>query len=144
MPIVQAYNHTAANFAQGNFAPGGAGAYKVLLLSSASTIDLTDTTITEVLATGTEVFGGGWAEGGVALTGVATTTVTTNDAVFDANDVVVSITGTALGPFKYLVVYNTANTKPVVVVTLDADTTVLAGNDFSIIWNTNGICLFVV
>lgn len=47
-----------------------------------------------------EVSGNGWTPGGEALTGVAVTTVTTNDALIDADNVVVTASGGQIG-FAY-------------------------------------------
>ena len=86
---ISLYNHTARRFASGENAPGDA--YKLNLYASTS-FDAAATTLASV--TGEETTAGtGYTAGGKALTNVAVTTVTTNDAKFDADDVSWAATG---------------------------------------------------
>lgn len=144
MPTIQAYNETAKNFTAGVFPPDAAGGYKLMLLDPASTIDLTNTTMTQVLATATQVSGNGWAVGGMPLTNVATTVVTANDAKFSADNVSASISGGDLGPFLYAVLFKVTGEVPIAVITLDADLTVADGSTFEVIWNVGGIATVTV
>ena len=80
---ISLYNHTAKLFAEGSNA--AADTYKIKLYSAA-TFDAADATLAGI--TGTEATTGtGYTAGGQALANVAVTTVTTNDAKFDADDV---------------------------------------------------------
>lgn len=140
---IQLFNHTAKLFAEG--ANAAADTYK-LKLYSALTADLTDTTLAEVDATGTEATAGtGYTAGGQALTNVAITTVTTNDAQFDADDVTWTASGGSIAA-AYGVIYNDtdANDPPLAVIDFDGTQTAGDGTDFRVVWNANGIFTFTV
>lgn len=145
MSTISLYNHTATRFVTG--ANAAADTYKVMLLSSSASFNATHTTIAEVSNSGAyEVYGGGWPQGGVTLTGVTLAVATTNDAAFDAADVSQAISGSDLGPFSAYVIYNDTDTSdpPMAYVTLSAAQTVTDGNTAGIIWDANGIVKFVV
>jgi len=135
------YNQAAKLFAEGSNA--AADTYKVKLYSTA-TFNAADTTLAGI--TGTEATNGtGYTLGGQALTGVAVTTVTTNDAKFDANDVVWTATGGSITA-SYAVLYNDtdANDPPLAFIDFGGSQSAGDTTDFKIVWNASGIFSFTV
>lgn len=138
---ISLYNHTAKLFADGSNAAGDT--YK-LKLYSAATFDATDTTLVGI--TGTEATTGtGYTAGGQTLANVAVTTVTTNDAKFDADDVTWTASGGAITA-AYGVIYNDTDVADPPLAFIDFDGTQSAGDttDFKVVWNANGIFTFTV
>jgi hypothetical protein len=138
---ISLYNHTAKLFADGSNA--AADTYKVALYTAA-TFDATNTTLAGV--TKTEVAGSfGYTTGGQALTGVAVTTVTTNDAKFDANDLTWSASGGAITA-SYAILYNDtdANGPPIAFIDFGGSESAGDGTNFLIVWNASGIFTFTV
>lgn len=138
---ISLYNHTAKLFADGSNA--AADTYKVKLYSSA-TFTASDTTLAGI--TGTEATAGtGYTAGGQALTGVAVTTVTTNDAKFDANDVVWTASGGSITA-SYAVIYNDtdANDPPLAFIDFGGSQSAGDTTDFKVVWNASGIFTFTV
>jgi hypothetical protein len=138
---ISLYNHTAQRFASGANAPGDT--YKVKLLTAA-TFDATHTTL--AATGGTEVANGnGYTTGGATLANVAVTTVTTNDARFDADDVTWTASGGAITA-SFAILYNDtdADDPPVAFIDFDGTKTAGTGTDFKIIWNADGIVTFTV
>lgn len=138
---VSLYNHSAARFASGANAEGDT--YKVKLLTAAS-FDATHTTL--AATGGTEVANGnGYTTGGATLANVAVTTVTTNDAKFDADDVSWTASGAALSA-SYGILYNDSDTNDPPVAFLDFGSSQSAGDgtDFKIVWNASGIFTWTV
>jgi hypothetical protein len=138
---ISLYNHTAKLFAEGSNAPGDT--YKVKLFTAA-TFNATHTTLAGV--GGTEATTGtGYNAGGPSLANVAVTTVTTNDARFDADDVTLTASGGSITA-SYGVVYNDtdANDPPLAFIDFDGSQSAGAGTDFKIIWDANGIFSFTV
>lgn len=138
---ISLYNHSAARFASGANASGDT--YKVKLLTAA-TFDASHTTLTAT--GGTEATTGtGYTAGGQALANVAVTTVTTNDAKFDADDVTWSASGGAISA-AYAIIYNDTDTDdpPVAFIDFGASESAGDGTDFKIVWNADGIVTFTV
>lgn len=138
---IQLYNHTAKLFAEGSNA--AADTYKVKLYTVA-TFDATHTTLAGV--GGTEAATGtGYNAGGPTLANVTVTTVTTNDAKFDADDVTLTASGGSITA-SYGVIYNDtdANDPPIAFINFDGSQSAGAGTDFKIIWDANGIFSFTV
>lgn len=136
---ISLYNHTAKLFADGSNAV--ADTYKVKLYTSA-TFSAADTTLAGI--TGTEATAGtGYTAGGQALTGVAVTTVTTNDAKFDANDVVWTASGGSITA-SYAVIYNDtdANDPPLAFIDFGGSQSAGDTTDFKVVWNASGIFTF--
>lgn len=138
---ISLYNHTARRFASGENASGDT--YKLKLYAS-TTFDAAATTLASV--TGEETTAGtGYIATGKALTNVAVTTVTTNDAKFDADDVVWTAAG---GPItaSFGVLYNDtdANDPPLAFINFDGSQSAGDGTDFKVVWNANGIFTFTV
>lgn len=138
---ISLYNHTAQRFASGANASGDT--YKVKLLTAA-TFDATHTTL--AATGGTEVANAnGYITGGATLANVAVTTVTTNDAMFDADDVTWTALGGAIAA-NYAILYNDtdANDQPVAFIDFGGSESAGAGTDFKIVWNASGILSFTV
>jgi hypothetical protein len=138
---ISLYNHTAAKFADGSFA--AADTYKVKLLTAA-TFDATHTTL--AATGGTEsTTGTGYTAGGQALTGVAVTTVTTNDAKFDANDLTWSASGGSIVA-SYAILYNDTDTNdpPLAFIDFGGSESAGTGTNFLIVWNASGIFTWTV
>ena len=138
---ISLYNHTAKLFADGSNAVGDT--YKVKLYASA-TFDATNTQLSGV--TGTEATTGtGYTAGGATLANVAVTTVTTNDAKFDADDVTWTASGGSITA-SYAVIYNDTdvNDPPLAFIDFDGSQSAGDGTDFKIVWNASGIFTFTV
>jgi hypothetical protein len=138
---ISLYNHTAARFADGSNAVGDT--YKVKLLTAA-TFNATHTTL--AATGGTEVANAnGYVTGGTDVTGVAVTTVTTNDATFDADDTAWTATGGSITA-SYGILYNNTDTDspPVAFIDFDGSQSAGDGTDFTIAWNASGILTFTV
>jgi hypothetical protein len=136
MATVSVYNHTALRFLNG--ANSSADTYK-LMLCTASTFNAADTTLASI--TKTEVANGnGYTTSGQALTGVSIATVTTNDAVFDADDVQWTIVTAAVSA-NSAILYNDTDTSdpPVLHIDFGGTRTVQPGNTFGVAWNADGI-----
>jgi hypothetical protein len=138
---ISLYNHTAKRFGSGENAEGDT--YKVMLCTAA-TFNASNTTLAGI--TKTEVTNGdGYTTGGAALTNVAVTTVTTNDAKFDADDVTWTASG---GPItaSFGILYNDtdANDPPVAFIDFDGSQTAGDATDFLIVWNASGIFTWTV
>jgi hypothetical protein len=138
---ISLYNHTAQRFASG--ANAVADSYK-LMLCTAATFNAADTTLAGI--TKTEVAAAnGYTAGGATLANVAVTTVTTNDAKFDADDVIWTAAGGSITA-SHGILYNDtdANDPPVAFVNFDGSKTAGTGTDFRVIWNADGIVTFAV
>jgi len=142
MPVtISVYNHTAKLFADGSNA--AADTYKVKLLTAA-TFTASHTTL--AATGGTEVANAnGYTTGGASLSGVSVTTVTTNDAMFDASDVTWTASGGSIAA-AYAILYNDTDTNDPPLAFIDFGGTETAGDatDFKIVWNASGIFTFTV
>jgi hypothetical protein len=138
---ISLYNHTAKLFADGSLAVGDT--YKVKLLSAA-TFDASHTTL--AATGGTEATAGtGYTSGGQALANVAVTTVTTNDAKFDADDVTWTASGGSITA-SYAIIYNDtdADDPPIAFIDFDGSQSAGDGTDFKIVWSASGVFSFTV
>ncbi len=139
---VSIFDHTAQRFASG--ANASSDTYKLALYTSAtylaSATTLADITKTEVAS------GNGYTTGGATLASVAVTTVTTNDAKFDANDVSWTVPAAGSLAAAYGILYNDtdANDPPVLFIDFDGTQTTTDGAIFQVIWNASGIFTFTV
>ena len=138
---ISLYNQTAKLFADGSNAV--ADTYKVALYTAA-TFDATNTTLAGVTKTEATT-GTGYTAGGQALANVAVTTVTTNDAKFDADDVVWTASGGSITA-SYAIIYNDtdANDPPLAFIDFDGSQSAGDTTDFKVVWNANGIFTFTV
>jgi hypothetical protein len=137
-PSISLYNHTTARFANGANAVGDT--YK-LMLCSAATFDAANTTLASI--TKTEISGNGYTTGGATLANVAVTTVATNNAKFDADDVSITASGGSIAA-SHAILYNDtdADDPPVAFLNFDGTITATAGVPFVVQWNANGIVTF--
>lgn len=136
---ISLYNHTTARFANGSNAVGDT--YKVKLLTVA-TFNATHTTL--AATGGTEVANAnGYVTGGTDVIGVAVTTVTTNDAKFDADDTAWTASGGSITA-SYGILYNNTDTDspPVAFIDFDGSKSAGSGTAFTIVWNASGIFTF--
>lgn len=138
---ISLYNHTARRFADGSNAVGDT--YRVQLYSAA-TFNAADATLVEISGTALAT-ANGYTAPGAALAAVTVTTVTTNDAVFAADDVTWAATGGAITA-SFAVIYNDtdAGDPPIAFIDFGASQSAGAGTDFKIIWDASGIFTFTV
>lgn len=138
---ISLYNHTAARFASG--ANAVADIYKVMLCTAA-TFTASDTTLAGITKT-EHANANGYTTGGATLANAAVTTVTTNDAKFDADDVSWTASGGAIEA-AYAIIYNDtdADDPPVAFIDFGGTESAGAGTEFKIVWNASGIFTFTV
>jgi hypothetical protein len=138
---ISLYNHTSARFASG--ANAVEDTYKVKLLTAA-TFDAAHTTLTATGGTETTA-GTGYTAGGATLANVAVTTVTTNDAKFDADDATWTASGGSITA-GFGIIYNDTDTDdpPVAFINFDGSQAAGDGTDFLIVWNASGIFTWTV
>ena len=133
------YNHTVAKFADGSFA--ATDTYKINLYS-AFTFTASDTTKTAAETGATQLTTAfGYTQDTKALTTVAVSVVTTNDAKLDADDVTWTASGGTIGPVQFGLIYNDtdSNDPPVAYIDFGQAESAADGKDFKVVWNTNGI-----
>ena len=133
---ISLYNHTRRRFLSGANAEGDT--YKVMLCTAA-TFNAADTTLAGITKTET-ANGNGYTTGGATLANVTVSTVTTDDAMFDADNVTWSASGGSIEG-AYGIVYNDtdADDPPVAFIDFDGTQTAGDGTDFIIQWNASGI-----
>lgn len=138
---ISLYDHTARRFADGSNA--AADTYKVILCSAA-TFDATDTTLAGITKTELST-ANGYTAGGLTLTGVAISTVATNDASFDADDAVWTASGAGIAA-SYAILFNDTDTDdpPVAFIDFGAEQSAAAAAEFRIQWSASGIVSFTV
>jgi hypothetical protein len=138
-PSISLYNHTTARFASGANSVGDT--YK-LMLCSAATFNAANTTLAGI--TKTEIASGtGYTTGGATLANVAVTTVTTNDAKFDADDISITASGGSIAASGAILYNDTdADDPPVAFLNFDGTITANDGIPFVVQWNANGILTF--
>lgn len=130
------YNHTANKVQSGVFVAGST--YKLMLLDASGTFAAADTVVGNVSAN--EVSGNGWAAGGETLAGVSIDLVTTNDSVFDADNVSVTASGGAIGPAENAVIVCTTDTSSLVAhIAFGQAESAGDDTDFKINWAAGGI-----
>jgi hypothetical protein len=113
---------------------------KVILLNASGTFTATHTATTQVTNSGAyEVSGNGWDAGGELLSSVAASTVTTNDAKLDADDLSITATGGDIGPAENAVVVDATSGKPLYHISFGEAKTAGVGTPFNLTWNANGI-----
>lgn len=91
-----------------------------------------------------EVYGNGWAPGGILLTTVAWSqsaldSGTSNDAKLTLDNVVINASGGAIGPASFAVIYDKTSFKPLWFITFNSAQTAGATTDFKFTWPANGI-----
>lgn len=132
------YNHTPKLFANGEVSLAD---LKFMLLDDNAAFDAADVDIDDVAGSGHpfEVAGFGWDVGGELIENAAVTTVTTNDAKLDADDVEVTATGGAIGPASFGVIYDSDSGKVLAFVNFDGEKEAGEGTDFKVIFHASGI-----
>lgn len=137
------YNHTVNRFNEGVNAE--ADTYKLMLLSG-GTFTGAHTTLAQVQATGTEVYGNNWPVGGYTLTGVTSAVADTDGGSWTFDEVIQEITGGSLGPYDHYVIYNDTDTDdpPVCLVIMESALTVTSGNSVSIRPPAGGLITWTV
>lgn len=138
---VSLYNHTAARFGSG--ANLASDTYKLMLCTSA-TFNAADVSLAAIVKTEL-ANGNGYTSGGAVLTGVAVSTVTTNDAMFDANDAIWTATGGAITA-SCGILYNASQAGEPPLLYIDFGGTQSAGDttQFKVVWNASGIIVWTV
>lgn len=86
-----------------------------------------------------EVYGNGWAAGGELLQNSAVTTVTTNDAMLDADDIEKTATGGPIGPAYKALMYDKSTMDALVFIDFGQAEEAGESTDFKIIWPATGI-----
>jgi hypothetical protein len=135
---IQLYDHTPSKLLDGSFAVGDS---YIINLYSTLPFNASATTKAAAESGATQVStANGYTQNTKALTGVAVSVVTTNDAKFDADDVTWSATGSGITA-SFALCYNDTDTNdpPVFRIDFDGSQTAGAGTDFKIIWNASGI-----
>jgi hypothetical protein len=139
MPVsVTLYDHTTARSLSGANAVGDS--YKINLYSTLPA-NATATTKAAAESGATQIStANGYTQDTKTLTGVAVTTVTTNDSKFDADDVSWTASGGSIAA-AFAMVYNDTDTDAPPVFRIDFDGTITAttGVPFVIEWNASGI-----
>lgn len=138
---ISVYNHTISKLLNGTFSTSHT---YIVNLYSAFTFNATHTTKAQVEAASTQLpTDFGYVQDNYALTNVAATQVTTNDGMWDADNVVWTASGDSLSS-SHALVYNDTVTDdpPLLVVNFGETVTVETGLAFRINWNANGIFRF--
>lgn len=86
-----------------------------------------------------EVYGNGWTAGGELLSNPAVTTVTTNDAMLDADDISKTASGGSIGPAYKALMYDKATMDTLAFIDFGQAEEAGESTDFKIIWPTTGI-----
>ena len=141
---VSYYNHTLTKI-QNLDIDANASNFYVELLDSNASFTATDAAKTDVDNAGAyEVSGNGWTAGGENLASVTATTVNTDETKFDAADVVVTASSGNIGPADAALLYvdegaSGTTLTPLLYIDFGASRTALDGNDFSLLWDADGI-----
>jgi len=131
------YNHTRALFLSG--ANSDADEYRINLYS-ALPANLTATTKTAAEASATQIgTSSGYTQNDKIVTGVAVTTESTDDGMFDADDVIWTATGGSIAAGFAMLYNETDGGIPVLRIDFGGTVTAASGIDFVIRWNAAGI-----
>lgn len=128
------YNQTAKLFANGEVDIDN---IKVMLLNDSATFTAANTAVSSVSSN--EVSGNGWTSGGETIGNAAVTTVTTNDAKLDGDDISVTATGGSVGPAYKAALYDGTSNALLAFIDFDGAQSAGVGTDFKIVWNASGI-----
>jgi hypothetical protein len=135
------YNHVPKLFANGDITKT---TLKVELLSNTATFTATHTAKTSVDNGGSyEVYGNGWPQGGptigsVAVTQVAISDGTVDDAKIAGNDVIVTATGGLIGPAYKALIYDATSNYPIIFVDFGGGQSAGDTTDFKVRFNALG------
>lgn len=133
------YNHTAALIA------GQAitiATLKLMLLKSTAAFDATHTAVDAVAGAGPtrahEFFGSSWPQGGKTVAGVASSTITTNDAKLSGNQTSQTAAGGNIGPCRFVLLYDATSLKPLILYDLGQDEYAGDTTDFKLTFDLLG------
>lgn len=141
---ISLYNASCRRLAAGEVS---LSALRLMLVDGTTAFDASHSTLAAATDSGAdEVDGNGWDAGGETLSGVSVSTVTTNDAKLDANDLSVTATGGSIGPAAAGILYDDddADDAPLAYIDFDGSQEAEAGADFKVTWNAAGIFTFTV
>ncbi len=133
------YNHTAKKLLNKEI---NTSTLKVMLLTNTAAFNAANTQLTQVTNAGAyEVSGNGWTTGGETLDNVGITTVDTNGAMIDADDIDVTATGGDIGPAYKAVIYDDsdADDAPLWFIDFGESKTADEGTPFKIVFNAAGL-----
>lgn len=123
-------------------------ALKVMLLDNNAVFDAGHTTLSGPAGPGkaNQVSGNGWSDGGELLANVNVTTIDTNDAMLDAENVIKRAVGGPIGPAHKAVVYDDSDTNDAPLLFVDFGEPITAGEDtdFLVAWSEQGILRFLL
>lgn len=131
---VSLYNHTAKLFANKEVT---FTTLKLMLLNNSASFNAAHTAISSLSSN--EVSGNGWTAGGITLANVAVTTVTTNDAMLDADDVSVTASGGDIGPAYAAVLYDSTSSKPLAYIDFGGLKQAGVGTPLLFQWSASGL-----
>ena len=121
---------------------------KLMLLDNNAVFNATHTTLSGPAGPGNanQVSGNGWTAGGELVSNVTVTTVDTNDAMLDAENVIKKALGGPIGPAHKAVLYDDSDTNDGPLVFVDFGEPITAGEntDFLVAWSEMGILRFVL
>lgn len=131
------YNHTTRLFADGAVSIAD---IKVMLVDNTYTFSAAHANISSVTGgTSAEVSGNGWTAGGMTPANLAVTTVTTDDAMLDGDDLGPTATGGNIGPAYGLVVYDSDSGNVLKYHNFGGPKTADEGEPFNVRWDAAGI-----
>ncbi|ETR74713.1 hypothetical protein X566_17970 [Afipia sp. P52-10] len=115
---------------------------KLMLLKSTASFNAAHTTVDAVAGAGPtrahEFYGNGWPQGGKAVTNVAATTITTNDAKLSGDQTSQTASGGNIGPCRYVLLYDATSMKPLVLYDLGQDEYAGDTTDFKLTFDLLG------
>ncbi|MCW5722439.1 MAG: hypothetical protein KIS86_14970 [Devosia sp.] len=119
---------------------------KVMLLSNSAAFNAAHTTLEGPagVANANEVDGNGWTTGGELIENVAVSTITTDDAMIDGDDIVVTAVGGPIGDAFAAVIYDDSdpNDAPLAFISFGQAVNAGESTDFKFIWPSDGIFKF--
>lgn len=118
-----------------------ASTMKLMLLGAGASFTSTHTTVAQVTSSGTlEVAGNGWPSGGKALTGVSVAPVSSYQTALIADPVTQIIVSAPLS-FRYGLVYDTTDNKPLVFIDFQQSFSAERDTEMSITFGPDGLIL---
>jgi hypothetical protein len=131
---VSLYNQTAKKFANKEY---DFTTLKLMLLNNTPTFNAAHTGVSSVSSD--EVSGNGWDAGGELLTSVVVSTVNTNDASLDADDLSITATGGNIGPAYKAVLYDDTGDQLIAFIDFGEAKEAGVGTPLLIQWHASGI-----
>ena len=131
---VSLYNQAAKKFANKEVT---FTTLKLMLLNNTATFTAAHTAVSSLSSN--QVSGNGWAAGGVTLTTVAVTLVTTNGAMLDADDISITATGGDIGPAYKAVLYDSTTNDVLLFIDFGEAKQAGTGTPLLVQWHASGI-----